>query len=976
MAAAFTFGSLGDILAICQIGVSLGKAISDKRGSAKDYQEFRNDVDSLVQVLMQVAATYEASPFMADLARTTKSIVDECGTIMQEELSRLHGKYHDSLQPGGSGSKTRDTYKKVEFSVTERGKLQEAREKLKTRTQQLSTLAAIAAQRTSQADAARVISRLKGIDDTLAESAQRQEEQLQAQNMQSIAACRHMARHRILNGLAFNEMSTRFDEIATAHTDTFKWILDDKFHSRGGISFKRWLSAGRGIFHIAGKPGSGKSTLMKFLCSNSRTQEILNIWAGGKVLIFAKFFFWKPGRTMQKSQGGLLRSILHQCLSNRPELIPLVFPKLWKEAESLDWRVSAAITFTNDDVNSAFKELMQNGGLLSNHRLCFFIDGLDEYEESEKDFQDLITLLQQWTEAASENLKICVSSRELNAFEIGFSPEKRYRLQELTRSDMAQVIRGRLHLHQFGIAHADAQMDQLIQQILSKAQGVFLWVTLVLRTVRESLLNGDSLDMIQRKIDRLPEELEQLFQRIVDSIDVADRKITAQTLEIVAFPERFADAVAGFPWFYNLSWYYYLDNYNEDPNFAMSMISANPGIGKEGFKYQQNGARRRLYGRCKGLVQVFTAREQFPGYDQYITATHRSVYEFLTTPGFNQKLGCHINGFDVTNQLGQSFLAQIKSLDLQQLSAGADKRRLYMFLSAGLHTILTYAHATCASSEEYSKLLNAIEEVLRQRLKGDYQDFFSNHANLIPLASNGSRLLVRPIIREFELSMCHLAAYHGLYHYVLEKIERDEACLADRSAGIGLLHCAIRGMHHVQSATSLETVRAILDLGVSPNGLLYGISSHLHNCSVSVWIHFFSYAVGSLHDSTTQLLVDLLLRYGADADLRFGVYRGGGGQGDGLWVEYRTGDLGSCGPKPAYTRADLGESQLLNKTFYREYSHPRDFRLPSTLFNFLSRQAENGTSLRDLVERYWTRRDQTLAIIDRNLKDRPQISHP
>jgi hypothetical protein len=41
-----------------------------------------------------------------------------------------------------------------------------------------------------------------------------------------------------------------------------------------------WLSSGNGIFHIAGKLGSGKSTLMKFLCNHPQTKVALQYWAG------------------------------------------------------------------------------------------------------------------------------------------------------------------------------------------------------------------------------------------------------------------------------------------------------------------------------------------------------------------------------------------------------------------------------------------------------------------------------------------------------------------------------------------------------------------------------------------------------------------------------------------------------------------------------------------------------------------------
>jgi hypothetical protein len=58
MEVALTFGSLGDIIAICQVAVQLGRAIGVGSGvvgeSAKEYQDFREDLDAFVRILMQV----------------------------------------------------------------------------------------------------------------------------------------------------------------------------------------------------------------------------------------------------------------------------------------------------------------------------------------------------------------------------------------------------------------------------------------------------------------------------------------------------------------------------------------------------------------------------------------------------------------------------------------------------------------------------------------------------------------------------------------------------------------------------------------------------------------------------------------------------------------------------------------------------------------------------------------------------------
>jgi hypothetical protein len=53
---------------------------------------------------------------------------------------------------------------------------------------------------------------------------------------------------------------------------------DDAFVQRE--KWINWLSSGNGIFHIAGKLGSGKSTLMKFLCNHPQTKDALQKWAG------------------------------------------------------------------------------------------------------------------------------------------------------------------------------------------------------------------------------------------------------------------------------------------------------------------------------------------------------------------------------------------------------------------------------------------------------------------------------------------------------------------------------------------------------------------------------------------------------------------------------------------------------------------------------------------------------------------------
>ena len=142
------------------------------------------------------------------------------------------------------------------------------------------------------------------------------------------------AQQKILRALAFDGMRDRIETVAVAHDTTFRWIFDgsssdtmagvisgsDSKHSDdsdGGSdraesasttsdessnegtgmfeeaarakvnSFVEWLSSGTGVYHIAGKLGSGKSTLMKYLAEHGRVREELQRWAGA-----FRFFLW------------------------------------------------------------------------------------------------------------------------------------------------------------------------------------------------------------------------------------------------------------------------------------------------------------------------------------------------------------------------------------------------------------------------------------------------------------------------------------------------------------------------------------------------------------------------------------------------------------------------------------------------------------------------------------------------------------
>jgi hypothetical protein len=81
----------------------------------------------------------------------------------------------------------------------------------------------------------------------------------------------------VLESLNFDQMDFRHSKIRDAHPNTFSWMFSQHF--------KSWLKDPEPIYWISGKPGSGKSTLMKYLVDNCQTPIQLRQWSGSQKLV-------------------------------------------------------------------------------------------------------------------------------------------------------------------------------------------------------------------------------------------------------------------------------------------------------------------------------------------------------------------------------------------------------------------------------------------------------------------------------------------------------------------------------------------------------------------------------------------------------------------------------------------------------------------------------------------------------------------
>ncbi|KAK0641444.1 hypothetical protein B0T16DRAFT_496149 [Cercophora newfieldiana] len=173
---------------------------------------------------------------------------------------------------------------------------------------------------------------------------------------------------------------------------------------------------------------------------------------------------------------------------------------------------------------------------------------------------------------------------------------------DLTLHDMHLLVSGRLGANkQYQVR--SPELGFLAGQIVAKAEGVFLWVHLVLNTVEESLCDGAGADALREIIELLPSDLNQLFERLFDSIPTPKLHGALQKFSVIL--QTHDDRLA-------LRCYPFLDQHLKDRDFAVKM-EPKP-MDTDAVEQALCLARRNLRGQCKGfLEQGFSDSHQETG---------------------------------------------------------------------------------------------------------------------------------------------------------------------------------------------------------------------------------------------------------------------------------------------------------------------------------------------------------------------------
>ena len=480
------------------------------------------------------------------------------------------------------------------------------------------------------------------------------------------------ARQNVIDSLHFSQISERKDHVVEAQSKTCQWVLEPKQERfQRWDDFARWLSepiVANRIYWVHGKIGAGKTTLLRFIDDKVTVSKHMLPWAADVAVVRASCFLWSAGNTLQKSTTGLLRTLLSRLFEQTPNLVAQVVPaKKWQVAGLSGKHV---IDWTDSELQNTFQEYIRRTTM--SNKVFILIDGLDEFEGSDEMRQSLIDLLVD--AAAKTNVKLCLSSRPWNIFQDAFGSCPQLRLEDLNYNDIDKYIQGQFsgnRRYQQLLHNDEIAAGRLVTDLMSKAAGVFLWVRLVVRQLLRGLRDGDSIRTLESMIQESPEDLNEYFMRLMQSIEPQHRKEASQLFQLALYEENnFVSMHSS-----TLLEFSFIDEGR--PDFALASPHKSPKLDLQlaaAMEFRLESTVRKVNSRCMGLLECGLEIPLNPAIPKdassiYMTALvsvellHRSLRDFLLTRDVQSLLHHHAQGpYDVRMFFRSARLAELQAL--------------------------------------------------------------------------------------------------------------------------------------------------------------------------------------------------------------------------------------------------------------------------------------------------------------------------
>jgi hypothetical protein len=217
-------------------------------------------------------------------------------------------------------------------------------------------------------------------------------------------------------------------------------------------------------------------------------------------------FFNARGDLLERSLEGMYRQLLHQLLTKVARLHSIFPASDISDLDPLDW--------PRQLLENQFKKCVL--GLGGQEGVTCFIDALDECPESEiRDLVEFFEDLGEFTATKGIRFRVCFSSRHYPNVSLEKCQHFMLDGQSGHQQDIAAYIDNKLRLPTSKVN------EEIKSDVRDRAQGVFLWVVLVVKKLKRDIDRG-VVKHLRSRLDEAPDGLDALFRdalRITDDND-------------------------------------------------------------------------------------------------------------------------------------------------------------------------------------------------------------------------------------------------------------------------------------------------------------------------------------------------------------------------------------------------------------------------------------------------------------------------
>ncbi|KAH6970161.1 hypothetical protein DER45DRAFT_582338 [Fusarium avenaceum] len=305
----------------------------------------------------------------------------------------------------------------------------------------------------------------------------------------------------LLHKIHFDRMDRRKNSISPPIFNTGRWLSANS-------TYRKWYfdhHVSHPVLLIRGKPGAGKSTVMK-----EAVQHTQSDWKGDSVC--ASFFVDGTGHGIEHSTAGIFRSLLFQLL---PHAKVSISDPSSTEARSLKHAIREA-TWSSEGLSLPELQalLIRTLGalVLIYTPVYIFVDALDELPEQVQRKQ-----IDFWSDLIHspklQRLRVCLSCRHFPVVTIVDSLE--LVLENHNSEDIAYYIQHRLG-----------------------SPGVFLWVVLVVDRILAKYDHGFNLKNLLQAIEDIPTGLRELYIRSFSSLGDIEQRVALSVFQWIVAARR------------------------------------------------------------------------------------------------------------------------------------------------------------------------------------------------------------------------------------------------------------------------------------------------------------------------------------------------------------------------------------------------------------------------------------------------------